>query len=867
MDTTFLDEFSREVWQSTYKNHLDNTIDDTLRRVALAVASVEMSDENKKLWGDRFYELLTGFKMCAGGRIIANAGAGWLGTTLMNCFVGPKAKYDQDSLEGIYATLLAQAQTLKSEGGWGMNFSFIRPRGSFIHGIGVESPGPVKFMEIFDVSSAVITAGSGKKSKNKQAKEKIRKGAMMGVLDVWHPSIMEFINAKLPYLDENQKEVRRLQKFNISVNCTNAFMDKIEEIARIKAEIAADPAGSHSADEATISLLDRWNLIFPNTKHPKYKEEWDGNIQEWQRKGYEVVVVETISAWELWTALMKATYSRNDPGILFLDRANETHCWNYGGIASWIAATNPCGEQTLPFGFVCNLSSMNLTKFVLPNGEFDFVNFRKYITWGVRFLDNVNSLSLAPLPEYEKAIREKRRIGLGVMGWGSMLYMMRIRFGSDKAEALKKEIMKTLTHAGVEASVGLAKEKGKFIGCDNRKHAEHLFFKRIGIPHNILADMFEYGIRNSALFSCQPTGNTGILVNIVSGGIEPIFSPEYVRTVIMDSCPPELQPLVPKYWEGEYKETDLFKWVKEGNDSILRAVYKGVVYKIDKNRGLTREVECVDFGVRWLKEQNLWNPKADWAVTASSLSVEEHLTDMKGFAFWMDSSISKTVNLPNAYPYESFQNLYLDAYKSGVLKGITTYRDGTMMTVLAAKEEKKNVLLKTSSPKRPDILKGELYHFVVDGKKYYGAVGLYGDLSEPYEVFTGVNQIRQEIFIPKTVKKGHIHKKARGVYTFVGDDGEKYELTNGHSNDTADALTRIISTALRHGTDISFIVHQLEKTEGPLVSFSKVLARTLKKYIKDGTTVSGEECPSCKGKLVRQEGCCVCPSCGFSKCA
>jgi ribonucleoside-diphosphate reductase alpha chain len=185
-----------------------------------------------------------------------------------------------------------------------------------------------------------------------------------------------------------------------------------------------------------------------------------------------------------------------------------------------------------------------------------------------------------------------------------------------------------------------------------------------------------------------------------------------------------------------------------------------------------------------------------------------------------------------------------------------------MMNVLAAN---KCVISTTAAPKRPQDMAGELHHFVIDGRKYYVAVGLFGDENQPYEVFTGVNETRKEIYIPKTVKTGVIKKQGRGNYHFV-HEGEVYELTNGHSNDTAAALTRIISTALRHGTDIAFIVHQLEKTEGPITCFSKALARTLKKYIKDGTSISGEECPECKGKMVRKEGCASCPQCGHSKC-
>jgi ribonucleoside-diphosphate reductase alpha chain len=792
--------------------------------------------------------------MCAGGRILANAGTDWKGVTLMNCFVGPKPKYDQDSIEGIMSVLLSQTLTLKSEGGWGMNFSFIRPRGSFIYGIGVETPGAVKYAELFNTSSDVITAGSGKQKKKKEGKTKIRKGAMMGVLDVWHPDIEEWITAKL-------KE-GRLNKFNLSVNCSNEFMDRVARLAELKTRMV------HTEREfsyviAETEQLDKWDLVFPDTRHPKYKEEWDGNMDLWKKKGYDFKVVKTVKVSELWELIMSSTYNRNDPGVLFLDRANETHCWNYGGPEAHIASTNPCGEQCLPFGFVCNLGSMNLTQFVTQEGKFDYESFKKYVAWAVRFLDNVNSYSKAPLPEYERAIAEKRRIGLGVMGWGSMLYMMRIRFASKEAEELKKDIMQSLTHTAVAVSVQLANEKGMFNGCNPSMHAKHPFFKRIGIHLPILEDMGVHGIRNSALFSCQPNGNTSVLANVVTGGTEPVFSPEYTRTVIIDGCPKDIEHLVPKYWEGELKEVGPFKWTKEGEDRILRGEINGVVYKIDSNRGLTKEVLCEDYGVRWLKSHKLWNPIAPWAITATTLSVEEHIKDLKEFGFWVDSSISKTVNIPNNYPYEDFQKLYLDAYKSGVLKGITTYREGTMMNVLSTK---KFVVPHTVAPKRPEKVVGELHHFVIDGKKYYTAVGVDDD-GNPYEVFTGINQTRGATYIPKVVKKGIIQRLNRGNYVFLGDDGEKYELTNGHSNDTADALTRQISGGLRHGQDISYVVHQLEKTDGPMICFSKVLARTLKKYIKDGTAVTGEECPECNGKLIRQEGCCVCPSCGFSKCS
>lgn len=1085
-----------------------------------------------------------------------------------NCFVGTKSEQDQDSLEGIFSTLLAQAKTLKSEGGWGMNFSFIRPRGAFIYGIGVETPGAVKYMEIFDKSSDIITAGSGKKSSNKKAKGKIRKGAQMGVLSVWHPDIEEFITAKL--------NEGRLSKFNLSVDCSNEFMDKIVEIQDLLRNNQDIPAE-----------LDQWNLIFPDTTFTKYKTEWDGNINKWKEKNYPIVVYKTISAQGLWNKIMESTYSRNDPGVLFMDRANETHCWNYGK-NSHISATNPCqpdwatvltkngirelkdisigdeiwsetgwtkiinkwstgikkvykygttagcfygtenhrlisngekieakdcesvdrligkyqsnillntqdimdglvfgdgsvhkasnnlvylcigekdqdyfnseikellikdrpglhhgayeikttissdeipltylrkipdrfiqgsrdkvcgflrglftangsmcadrvtlkassfeviedtqimlssigirsyftsntgqnikfsngeyrcrnsftlnittdrnkfaqsigfiqkyktekleniiqkigrserslkqsyqvisvdliseeevfnitvdnnshtywtgglnvsncGEQPLPNGSICTLGTINLTQFIdFKNNKFDLEKIKKYVSYGVRFLDNVNSLSVAPLKEYEDSMRFRRRIGLGVMGWASALYILNIKFASKQAKKIQYDLMKTFTHAGVDASLSLAKEKGMFRDCEPIKHSLSPYWKQIELPQEKINEIAEYGIRNSALFSCQPNGNTSIFANIVSGGIEPEFLHEYTRTVILPECPDFLKNKCPKYWEGDYEENEFFASRKEGNDNILRYVYEdGTVYKIDKNRGLTKEVPCESYGVRYLKSINSWKPNADWAVTANSLSVQEHIDDMTGFAKWMDAAISKTVNIPNDYNYDDFKSLYLNAYKSKYLKGITTYRAGTMTTVLSEKASDVEKEEKCDSfKKRNKELLSDIYHCKVKNYEYFCIVGL-NSCGNPYEIFAGKNGV-----ISKHIEKGIVYKVKKGYYQLLDTETKEVILDNLTSLLTEDgeALTRMISMSLRHQVNLEYVVDQLIKVEGDLTSLSKVMARCLKKYIIDGTKMS-QECPSCKEKtVIYTNGCKQCNSCGWTAC-
>jgi len=330
--TQFTNSFSEEVWGSTYKYHKDNSVDDMLWRVAKSIASVEATDELKQEWEEKFYDLLSDFKATSGGRIYSNAGTEFNATTLANCFVMPNPPNKIDTLDGILKRLTWQAKTLASEGGIGENFSYIRPRGSFIKGIGVSSPGTVKFMELFDKSSEIVTAGSGKATNNPKEKKKIRKGAQLGLLDCSHPDIIEFVTAK--------QQHGRLTKFNLSVNFTDEFMAKLNNIK----DIEKNWQGTATELRNRIEELDRWELIFPDTNHPMYDAEWDGNISVWKGKGYPVVIHDTISVRMFWNLVTESTYNRAEPGVLFLDRANY---FNPASYIETIKSCNPCGRVGL----------------------------------------------------------------------------------------------------------------------------------------------------------------------------------------------------------------------------------------------------------------------------------------------------------------------------------------------------------------------------------------------------------------------------------------------------------------------------------------------------------------------------------------
>lgn len=847
--TVFQDRFAEEVWRSTYRDHKDITVDDTFRRVAKYAASAEKNKQLRDIWEAHFYEMLSDFKITTGGRVYANAGTDWKGTTMINCFVGPHPDEDFDSIEGIFKVLLDQAKTLKSEGGWGFNFNWMRPRGSFIEGIGVDSPGSVKFMELFDKSSEIVTSGSGLDASSSKSKGKIRKGAMMGVQDIWHPDVLEFITAK--------QQPGRLTKFNISVNCTDAFMDKVLEVEELKAR---------KAPKMDIEAV-TWDLIFPDTTHPQYKKEWFGNIIEWQAKGYKVNVYRTVSVDWLWNLIMESTYNRAEPGVLFLDRANAINPLNY---AETIFATNPCGEQTLSPGNICNLLSMNLTQMLKSdNSGFDISRVKKYVKMMVRFADNINDLSVNPLPEYTESMQNKRRIGCGILGWGSALYMMKVRFGSDKAELIRDELMKAFTHSAVEASIHLAAEKGKFKLCDPIKHSEAPFFKQIGLTPRLIGLMKDVGMRNSSLFSIQPTGNTSIFANIVSGGLEPIFMAEYVRTVIENKIPDQIRDVTPKYYEGVFEETTMFKFAHEGDEQILKGVGpNGTVYKIDRNRGLTKEVLCEDYGVRYLKSLGEWDAKADWAVTTTNLTTDDHVRDLIGFSKWLDSACSKTVNIPNNYNFDNFKNVYIDSYTSGVVKGVTTYRAGTMATVLAAKDEseegfeeeiiKEDVKLPSSSHATVKTLKAE-------GRKWYLTVTYHEDnLERPFALFVHTNAQEKGVTTKDGVERLlALAKRKKIPKRHIDAHTEKLDQENNTSK-----LSRSISFLLRHGVLIKNIVAELERVEDVYVgSFLFQIKKFLSAYIKDGTKVDDAKCDNCGShNVVFSEGCFKCIQCGSSKC-
>lgn len=362
--------------------------------------------------------------------------------------------------------------------------------------------------------------------------------------------------------------------------------------------------------------------------------------------------------------------------------------------------------------------------------------------------------------------------------------------------------------------------------------------------------------------------NTSILANVVSSGLEPIFMTEYIRTVIVPTIPEEIAHVTPKWFDGEWHETKMFKFTKEGDEEILKGKHNGTVYKIDKNRGLTKEVVCSDYGVRYLKEQGEWNPKSSWAVTAlDGLTVDDHVNDLVGFARWVDSAMSKTVNVPNEYPFDDFKNVYLNTYKSGYVKGVTTYRSGTMTAVLSAKETEKNgyneeIILDDVS--LPESSEASMKTLRAEGKKWYLTVVWNETRTRPFALFVHTNNHEKNVTTSGAIEK--LTELARRKK--IKEEHIDKVLNKISSHDNASKIARMISLNLRHGVLIKNIVATLDSIEDVYVgSFIFQIKKFLASFIKDGEKVDGVKCQECSSEnIVYEEGCHKCMQCGSSKC-
>ena len=634
-------ETSLEIWESKYclktkkGDWVDQNMDHTRKRVARALAKVEDRNKRQEWYQEFLWALRQG--VTPAGRIISNAGAQEHkpATSTINCTVSDTI---HDSMEDILNKNVEAGLTLKAGCGIGYEFSTLRPKGAYVSGAGAYTSGPLSFMDIYDKTCFTVSSAGG------------RRGAQMATFGVSHPDVMEFVSAK--------REDGRLRQFNLSLLITREFI------------------------EAVINNTD-WPLSFPITQAEMETDDIDLSDESlilWRefpvRNRYVTNdsglvacrITRVIKARRLWDMIMTSTYDFAEPGFILIDKVNEM---NNNWFCENIRATNPCGEQPLPPYGSCLLGSINLCRFVEKpfsrESDFNWSDFRRAVTIFTRMLDNVVEINGLPLPQQQREITHKRRHGMGYLGLGSTITMMGMRYGDKASIEFTERVTREMAMVGWQTGLELAREKGPApimeedfeltgemlrkrpeLESDGFKVGDRLkgkvllarysrYMQKIAKQNPELVDQLAAeGCRFTHHSSIAPTGTISLsLANNASNGIEPSFAHHYARNVIREG-------------KKSKEKVDVYSFELLAYRAMINPDAQPLTDDEDKKL-------------------------PDNFVTADDITPIQHVDIQAAAQKWIDSSISKTANVPTDYPFEDFKDIYLYAYKQG-LKGCTTFR-------------------------------------------------------------------------------------------------------------------------------------------------------------------------------------------------
>ena len=486
--------------------HVDKPIEtepgQMMDRVARGVAAVENGAAKQGEWTEKFRWLLDDWKFVPGGRILTAAGTDQ-DLTFYNCYVIPSP---QDSREGIMTTLTQMTEIMSRGGGVGINLSTLRPRHAYVKGVNGRSSGAVSWGGLYSFVTGLIEQGGS------------RRGALMLILNDWHPDIFNFIDSK--------RQSGKITNANISVGVSDRLMEAVER------------------DED-------WDLAFPDTRDPDYDELWDGDLDTWEAMGRPVIRYKTIKARELWDAIIESAWASAEPGVWFRERSNKmANSWYFNPQI----CTNPCGEQPLGAFSVCNLGAINLSRFYDEYAnDVAWSELRRTVAYATRFLDNVIDTTPYFFEENRSVQMGERRVGLGTMGIAELMLKLGVRYGSDESVQLIDEIYKAIAVSAYETSSDLAQEKDAFPNFDAEKFLESGFMQ--AMPERSREKIRRDGIRNVTLLTQAPTGTTGTMVN-TSTGVEPFFSWVYYRKSRL-GLHEEQVPIVKDWYEAHPEATEL----------------------------------------------------------------------------------------------------------------------------------------------------------------------------------------------------------------------------------------------------------------------------------------------------------------------
>lgn len=705
-------------------------------------------DESFDQWLDRvsggnqdIRQLIKDKKFLFGGRILANRGLEKLGKRVTLSNCYVIAP-PEDNIESIFTCASQLARTYSYGGGCGVDVSKLRPKNALVNNAAKTTSGCTSFMDFFSYVTGLI-GQSG------------RRGALLLSMDCTHPDLEEFINLK--------SDLDICTKANISVRVNDAFMKAVE------------------------GDLD-WKLSF-TTEHE--------------------TIEKTVKAKDILMLLAKRNWEMAEPGILFWDNINDNNLMSEDPNFSY-AGLNPCAEEPLPAYGSCLLGSINLSEFVInpftQDAKFDYNELNTAVEKSVIALNEVlmEGLPLHPLKEQQESVGKWRQIGLGTFGLGDMFIKLGIKYGSPKSISLINDIFKNIAQVAVLTSLKLAKEKGMFPICNPKAIAHNPFINRLHLPDEVIKEIEKYGLYNSQLLTCAPTGSTATMLE-VSTGVEPNFAFSFNRrTVSLNNE------------ETTYKV-----------DTKIVSDYRKVTN--DNNEDLP-----------------------DYFVSAHTVNPISRVYVQSALQTWIDASISSTINLPESASIKDIYDLYIEAWRYG-LKGLTIWRDNCqrqgILTTSESKEESTDeiILDSLSTISRDDIgkvLSGETYKYKTACGTLYVTVNKDSD-GNIVEVFTNSSK--------NGTCKANLNGETR-LLSLALRTGIRVE-------EVIDALKSIQCQSCIYSRAKG---NKIDGSSCPDI-IAKAIRQSYNKLDKP-TTTSTSVCPECGGELNHSGGCVQCPSCGYSKC-
>ena len=801
------------------------TPEEMLWRVAYHVAREEAHwEQDPEQVAASFYSIL------ASKRFLPNSptftGAGTPLGQLAACFVLPVSDDMGRKRSGIFQTLRDAALIQQTGGGNGFSFSRLRPKGTIVKSSSGQATGPVGFLRVYDQAFGEIAQGG------------TRRGANMAVLRVDHPDVEEFISCKT--------SESAITNFNISIGITEAFMQAVEKD-------------------------DGWELRFPDILAPEYRS-FDGTLTQAIRLGLPIRTYRRVRARHLWDRLIQHAHRNGEPGVLFLDTMNREnplpHLYE-------IEATNPCGEQSLGPYESCCLGSINLAEHLDPDATVDWARLQETVELASRFLDDVvDANAFVPeVPELEKAAHASRRIGLGIMGLADLMYHAGLRYGSPASLALASKVMAFIRYHAMLTSIHLAKVRGAFPAIAGSIYdPEHIQWQPPepleAIPveaypsppvdwRKVVSGIRKHGIRNAAQLTVAPTGTLSTVAGCEGYGCEPVFALAYQRHVQEDGRKLALEYTSPMF------RSALVRAGLNGSevDRILRHVL---------DTGSCQDLSEVPPQVR------------EVFVVAEDVSPEEHVLMQAALQAYVDSSISKTVNLPPTATPEDVGRIFKLAWEKRC-KGVTVYVTGSRQEVVL--ETQATAQSKTPIPSggdrpiwnghkksRPDTLYGKTYKQDTPFGKTFVTINANGE-GQPFEVFINTAKAGSEMaavsealgrmvsFVLRLASPVEPRKRLEEVYRQLwGIGGAR---STGFGKQRVRSLPDAVAQVL--GRHLDWIAEQPAWIADLDPSFSDRPTDAAPAPVVVG--LHADLCPECgEVSLVTTQGCASCMACGYSEC-